>query len=152
MASSGSSATGSVSYGGSVAGKGGYSSGTGKGSYSLAGAGSYGKNSSYSPSSYLTNYSKGIGTGYLSNMLSSYFKAKAGSFYTNSRGVKGDNQKDFKSFLELILRGRQPVYYTVDLKKKREIDLEEFLQKELKQYKRKCPSCGSGAAGRYSMN
>jgi hypothetical protein len=149
MASSSSSATGSGSYGGSAAGKSGYSSGPGKGSYGFAAGGSYGKNS---PSSYLTNYSKGIGTGYLSNLLSSYFKAKAGNSYRDSRGVKGDNQNDSRGLLELILRGRQPVFYTVDLKKKREIDLEEYLQKELKQYKRKCPSCGSGAAGRYSMN
>ena len=149
MASSGSSVTGSGSYGGSAAGKGGYSgSGTGKGSYSFAGAGSYGKGDGY-----LTNYSKGIGTGYLSNLLSSYFKAKAGSSYRDSRGVKGDDQKDSKSFLELILRGRQPLYYTVDLKKKRLIDLEEYLEKENKKYKKKCPNCGIDVLGvSYSMN
>lgn len=137
MASSGSS-SGSGSYGGSAAGKGGYSgSGTGKGSYSLAVGGSYGKGDSIG--GYLTNYSKGIGTGYINNRLDSYLN-KSNS-YKNSQFGKGYELKDFKSMIQSLFQKNK--MYDVEIFKRPTIDLEE----RLKKYKRKCPSCGEHSFG-----
>jgi hypothetical protein len=134
------SSAGSGSYGGSASGKGGYS-GSSKGSYGFAGGGSYGKGDL--TSGYLTNYSKGIGTGYINNRLDSYLN-KSNS-YKNSQLGKGYELRDVKSVLQSLFR--KDNFYDVEILRKPMIDLEE----RLKKYKRKCPHCGSGA-GTYSMN
>ena len=138
MAGSGSSySSGSASYSGSAAGKGGYSGGaTVKGSDGFTGSMGYGKGNL---TSYLTNYSKGIGTGYLNNRLNPYLN-KSGS-YKNSRIGQGYESKDFKSLIQSLFQNNK--MYDVEILKRPMIDLEE----RLKKYKKKCPNCGEHSFG-----
>lgn len=144
MASSGSgSSAGSGSYSGAAAGKGGYrGSGAGKGSYSSV-VGGYGKGNL---AGCLGNYSNRIGTGYVSKLTNSYLSSRTRDFSKNA-GIRS-RLNDFKSSMQSLFD--KTMLYEATAFPRRRINLEEYLEKKFRKYKKMCPNCGIDVG--YIMN
>lgn len=147
MAGSGSSggsySSGSAGYSGSAAGKGSYGS-------SLTSKGGYGKNIL---SGLLTKYSISD----LANYLTGSGKLYSDSKIRDSYKILGIREKyrlmDFQNPPVSSLLKKQNSYDLEAVRPKRMIDLEEYMDKEFKKYKKKCPNCGINVSGiSYSMN
>ena len=145
MASSGSSgsgySSGSASYSGSAVGKGSYGS-------SLTAKGGYGKNLL---SGLLTKYNIGDLATCLTGSGKLYTDSKIHISYRTLGIDKGYKINDFRDSLKSMLR-KQSFYDLEAIRPKRMIDLEEYLERETKKYKKKCPNCGTDVFGIYSMN
>lgn len=142
--------SGSGSYGGSVAGKGSYSgTGTGKAGYNHA-VGGYGREGILL--SYLKNYSSSNLTDCLVDSGKFYPTTRMSSSYKISDKNDGNSSANYKNLLESIIFGKQRFYDQSIVQPRRPIDLDEFLEKESKKYKKKCPNCGTDVSGIYRTN
>lgn len=133
--------SGSASYSGSAAGKGNYGG-------TLTAKGGYGKNIL---SGFLTRYGIGDLVTCLTGSGKLYSDSKIRDSYRTLGIGKGYRLNDFRDSLKFMLR-KQRLYDLEAVRPKRMIDLEEYLEKENKKYKKKCPNCGIDVFGIYSMN